>query len=236
MADRVNEFGQPIGWPVPDWTSCARPPQHPMIGRFCRVEPLDPEIHAEALFRAYQADPEGRLTTYMAWGPFATRDAFDGFLRSYCATEDPFFHAIIDLETGQAVGMASFMRIDPRMGVIEVGGIWYSKHLQRRPAATEAMALMMRRAFDELGYRRYEWKCDALNAPSRAAARRLGFQFEGIFRQALVYKGRNRDTAWFAVTDRDWPALRAGFERWLDPGNFDAAGGQRRALADLRDG
>jgi RimJ/RimL family protein N-acetyltransferase len=236
VADRVNEFGQPIGWPAADWTVRARPPQSAMIGRFCRVEPLDIATHAEALFRAYQDDPEGRLTTYLFWDPFETREAFDAFLRSSCSGEDPFYHAVIDGTTGQAVGIASFMRIDPRMGVIEVGGIWYSPRLQRRPAATEAMALMMKRAFDELGYRRYEWKCDALNAPSRAAAARLGFQFEGIFRQAVVYKGRNRDTAWFAVTDRDWPVLRAGFERWLDPGNFDAAGLQRRSLADLRDG
>lgn len=207
-----------------------------MIGRFCRVEPLDPASHADALHGAYQHDPQGRLTTYLPWGPFATRSAFDAFLDSMCRGEDPLVHAILDAGTGQALGIASFMRIEPQMGVIEIGGIWLSPLLQRRPAATEAMALMMRRAFDELGYRRFEWKCDALNAASRRAASRLGFTFEGIFRQALVYKGRNRDTAWYAITDRDWPLLRSGFDRWLDPENFDADGVQRRSLAALRDG
>jgi len=145
---------------------------------------------------------------------------------------DPLFQAIVDAATGKAVGVASFMRIDPANGVIEVGGINYSPLLQRRPAATEAMYLMMRRAF-ELGYRRYEWKCDSLNAPSRAAAQRLGFSYEGTFRQAWVYKGRNRDTAWYSIIDREWAALRGAFERWLAPGNFDADGRQRVSLSGL---
>jgi L-amino acid N-acyltransferase YncA len=149
---------------------------------------------------------------------------------------DPLIHAIIDTGSGKAVGVASYLRINPSAGTIEVGGLAYSPLLQRRPAATEAMYLMMRRAFDELGYRRYEWKCNALNAPSRAGATRLGFQFEGIFRQADVVKGRNRDTAWFAIIDREWPALRAAFERWLDPGNFDETGRQRVSLSSLTAG
>jgi RimJ/RimL family protein N-acetyltransferase len=139
---------------------------------------------------------------------------------------------VIDLKTGRAPGVASYLRIDPAPGVIEVGHINYAPPLQRTVAATEAMFLMMRRVFDELGYRRYEWKCDAVNAPSRAAALRLGFQFEGIFRQATVYKSRNRDTAWYAIIDRDWPALKARYQRWLDPANFDAAGRQRKKLGD----
>ena len=148
--------------------------------------------------------------------------------------DDPLTHAIIDNATGAAVGTAAYMRIDRHSGVIEVGSITYSPRLQRRPAGTEAMYLMMRRVFDELGYRRYEWKCNSLNMPSRAAALRLGFQYEGMFRQATIARGRNRDTTWFSVIDREWPALRVAFERWLDPANFDAAGQQRRSLASFR--
>ena len=151
-------------------------------------------------------------------------------------SEDPLFHAIVDAETGKAVGIAGYLRIDPGNGVIEVGHLHYSPRLQQTRAATEAMYLLMRRAFDELGYRRYEWKCDSLNAPSRAAALRLGFTFEGIFRKAIVYKGRSRDTAWFSIVDDEWPQVKAGFERWLDPANFDAAGRQRARLAELRGG
>jgi len=147
--------------------------------------------------------------------------------------DDPLFHTIVDLATGKAVGVATFMRIDRASGVIEVGNINYSPLLQRTPAATEAMFLMMRRVFEELGYRRYEWKCDSLNAPSRAAALRLGFQFEGIFRQAVVYKGRNRDTAWFSIIDSEWPSLKRAYEQWLGPENFDAEGRQKRKLAEL---
>jgi RimJ/RimL family protein N-acetyltransferase len=153
-------------------------------------------------------------------------------VKAVCLGDDPLFFAIVDAKTGRAVGLASYLRIDPRVGSIEVGHLRFSSLLQRTPAATEAMALMMRRAF-ELGYRRYEWKCDALNAPSRAAAERLGFEFEGIFRQARLNKGRNRDTAWFSILDREWPALRPAFERWLDPANFDANGKQRARLSEL---
>jgi RimJ/RimL family protein N-acetyltransferase len=198
---RRNELGQPIGEPVEGWAARPRPPREPIEGRFCRVEPLDPARHAEALFEANRQD-----------------------------AEDPLFHAIVDRASGRALGAASYLRIEPAIGVIEVGHIAYSPALQRTPAATEAMYLLMRRVFDELGYRRYEWKCDALNAPSRAAADRLGFRFEGVFRQATVYKGRNRDTAWYAVSDKEWPERRAAFEAWLDPGNFDAGGRQRRPL------
>jgi RimJ/RimL family protein N-acetyltransferase len=176
-------------------------------------------------------DTDGRNWTYLPYGPFEELDDYRTWMRSACLGNDPFFHAVIDRKSGKATGVASFLRIDPGPGVIEVGHINYAPPLQRTPAATEAMFLMMCRVFDELGYRRYEWKCDALNAPSRAAALRLGFQFEGIFRQATIYKQRNRDTAWYAIVDRGWPALKARFERWLDPANFDAEGRQRRSLA-----
>ena len=168
----------------------------------------------------------------MSYGPFASLDAYRDWMHGVCARDDPLFHAIIDAASGKAVGVASYLRIDPAAGSIEVGHLLYSPLLQRTRAATEAMYLMMKRAFD-LGYRRYEWKCDALNAPSRAAAQRLGFSYEGVFRQATVYKGRNRDTAWLSVIDREWPELEQAYTRWLAPANFDADGKQRLRLADL---
>jgi RimJ/RimL family protein N-acetyltransferase len=235
MTDHVNHLGQPIGFPLPGWSARARPPRTPMEGRLCRLEPIDVERHAADLHAANLQDKEGRNWTYLAYGPYARLEDYRDWMRATCLGEDPLFHTVIDLKTGRAVGVASYLRIDPAPGVIEVGHINYAPPIQRTAAATEAMFLMMRRVFDELGYRRYEWKCDALNAPSRAAALRLGFQFEGIFRQATVYKSRNRNTAWYAITDRDWPALKARYERWLDPANFDAAGRQRQSLSAASD-
>ncbi len=233
-AQHSNEFGQPIGAPLPDWSPRPFPPRTPITGRFCRVEPLDPDRHAADLFAANRDDAEGRNWTYLPYGPFPTLDLYREWVREVSARSDPQFHAIVDELNGRAVGVASLMRIDPATGVIEVGGINYSPRLQRRPAATEAMYLLMRRVFDELGYRRYEWKCNSLNVPSRAAAQRLGFRYEGLFRQATVYKGRNRDTAWFSIIDSEWPALRTAFEDWLDPANFDAEGRQRQNLHSFR--
>lgn len=232
MHEQTNHLGQPIGFPLPGWTPPPRPPREPMAGRYCRVEPLEPERHAADLFAANSLDTEGRMWTYLAVGPFATLDEYLAWMRASCRGDDPLFFAIVAQDSGRAVGLASYLRIDPKSGSIEVGHLAFSPLLQRTRAATEAMYLMMRRAF-ELGYRRYEWKCDALNEPSRRAAQRLGFTFEGVFRQATVYKGRNRDTAWFSVIDREWPALRAAFERWLDPANFDEEGRQRERLSDL---
>lgn len=201
-----------------------------MIGRWCRVEVLDVERHARDLHEANAADADGRNWTYLSSEPFESLDAYRQWLTRMASGADPFFHTIVDTESGTAVGVGAFLRIDPLNGVIEVGHINYSPRLQRTPAGTEAMFLMMSRVFDELGYRRYEWKCDSLNAPSRAAAERLGFRFEGIFRQALVYKARNRDTAWYSMLDREWPALKSEFERWLAPDNFDEHGRQRTKL------
>jgi RimJ/RimL family protein N-acetyltransferase len=218
---------------LPDWTARETPPRTPMVGRFCRVELLDPGRHATDLFAANSLDTEGRNWTYLPSGPFADFDSYRGWLEKVAAAEDPLFHTIVDLASGKAVGVAALMRIDRNNGVIEVGNINYSPLLQRKPAATEAMFLMMARVFDELGYRRYEWKCDSLNAPSRAAALRLGFQYEGLFRQAVVYKGRNRDTTWFSIIDSDWPALKRAYQQWLAAENFDDAGRQRNGLAEL---
>jgi len=205
-----------------------------MEGQFCRVEPIDVERHAADLHGANREDEDGRIWTYLAYGPFERLEDYRDWMRKTCLGEDPLFHAVIDLKTGRATGVASYLRIDPAPGVIEVGHINYAPALQDTPAATEAMFLMMRRVFDELGYRRYEWKCDALNAPSRAAALRLGFEYEGLFRQATIYKQRNRDTAWYAIIDRDWSAHKARYERWLDPANFDAAGRQRQSLSAIK--
>ncbi|WP_022728288.1 GNAT family N-acetyltransferase [Fodinicurvata sediminis] len=228
---RHNELGQPVGVPVENWTPRPRPPQSAMEGRFSRVEPLEAARHGDDLFAAFAEDDDGRTWTYMASGPFADREAFDRWLSICQQSEDPFFQAILDLASGQALGVASYMRMVPDMGVIEVGNISLAPRLQKTAAATEAMYLMMRRAFDELGYRRYEWKCDSLNAASRKAAERLGFTFEGIFRQAVVYKGRNRDTAWYAITDQEWPTIRQALESWLDAGNFDGEGHQKQPLS-----
>jgi RimJ/RimL family protein N-acetyltransferase len=230
MTERTNTLGQPVGFPVSGWTARPRPPRTPMVGRFCRVEPLDPARHAADLFAANGDDVEGRNWTYLFVDAFPDLASYRAWLDKMAAGDDPLFHAIVDAASGKAVGVATFMRIDPAMGAIEVGNINFSPRLQRRPAATESMYLMMRRVFDELGYRRYEWKCDSLNAPSRVAALRLGFAYEGLFRQALVYKGRNRDTTWYSMTDKEWPAIKAAFERWLDPANFDAEGRQKTKL------
>lgn len=228
MADYFNELGQPVGAPLDVVLPRPRPPRSPMRGQWCDVVPLDPDAHADALYAAYAADAEGRIWTYLPIGPFADLAAYRAWVDETCLTDDPMFHTI--LVEGQPLGVASLMRIDPAHGVIEVGHINFAPALSRTRAATEAMFLMMSRAFDELGYRRYEWKCDSLNAPSRSAALRLGFTYEGTFRQATTYKGRNRDTAWFSITDGDWPRLKAGFQAWLDPANFDENGQQRSRL------
>jgi RimJ/RimL family protein N-acetyltransferase len=231
MEPRFNEFGQPIGAPIPGWGPPSRPPRAPLKGRLCRLEPLDPGRHAGTLFAADREDQKGSSWTYLAYGPFATLGDYCTWIEATCLGNDPLFFAIIDKAGGAVAGVASYLRIAPESGSIEVGHIHYSPRLQHRPAATEAMYLMMKQAF-EMGYRRYEWKCDSLNAPSRAAAERLGFSFEGIFRQATVYKGRNRDTAWYAIIDSDWPRLRSAFESWLDPANFDSSGRQLTRLSD----
>jgi RimJ/RimL family protein N-acetyltransferase len=225
---RTNAFGQPIGDALPGWAPPPFPPHTAMDGRFCRLEPLATG-HAAALWEAFAEDAGGSWT-YLASEPFAEFDAFAAYVAQSAASTDPQFYAV--LVDGRAAGIASYLRITPAAGTIEVGHIHFSPRLQHTSAATEAMYLMMRRAF-ELGYRRYEWKCDALNAPSRRAAQRLGFSYEGTFRQALVTKGRNRDTAWYSCLDREWPALRLAHETWLAPANFDGAGRQRRSLAEL---
>ena len=225
---RVNSFGQPIGDAVLKWRPPPAPSREPIQGARCTLEPLDVARHGEALHEANSLG-DGSNWTYLFADAPASREAYLEYLADTFSGSDPLCYAIVDHAASRAVGVATYMRITPAAGSIEVGHINFSPALQRTPIATEAMYLMMRHVF-ALGYRRYEWKCDALNAPSRAAAQRLGFSFEGVFRNALVYKGRNRDTAWYAITDGDWPAIREAFEQWLAPENFDAQGTQRVQL------
>ena len=236
MAPETNTLGQPISFAVENWTEPRRPANEAIEGRTCRLEPLDAARHGEALHRANLLDREGRNWTYLPYGPFERLDDYLAWAQSVEGKADPQFFTVVanGLQGARSVpvGVASYLRIDPPQGSIEVGHINYSPLLQRTVAATEAMFLMMRTAF-ELGYRRYEWKCHSLNAPSRAAAQRLGFSYEGIFRQARVDKGRNRDTAWYAMIDREWPALERAFTQWLDPANFDGEGRQRTPLSAL---
>jgi RimJ/RimL family protein N-acetyltransferase len=234
MADqsqRQDQLGQPIGESVDDWRPPATPSRVTFEGRFCRVEPLDGKRHTHQLWQANALDIDQRNWTYLGHGPYTSLDEYAQWVASSALTSDPLFFAVIG-DAGHANGVAAYLRIAPAAGSIEVGHINFSPLLQRTPAATEAMYLMMKHAF-ELGYRRYEWKCDALNRASRAAAQRLGLSYEGVFRQALVYKGRNRDTAWYAAIDKEWPLLKAAFERWLSAENFDARGQQRVRLSDL---
>ncbi|MEZ4606952.1 MAG: GNAT family protein, partial [Deinococcales bacterium] len=206
---KLNHLGQPIGESL-HWSAPPLPTAPTLTGRLCYLERLRPE-HALKLYEAYQLDTEGRLWTYLPAGPFDSFETFLAWFAPLDSSQDPLFYAIIDSQKQETIGMASYLRIDPKVGSIEVGHINFSPKLQKSPLATEAMYLMMRHAF-ELGYRRYEWKCDALNEPSRKAADRLGFQFEGIFRQATIYKGRNRDTAWYSIIDKEWPLIKQSFE------------------------
>jgi RimJ/RimL family protein N-acetyltransferase len=223
---------QPIGSPV-DTKPARRPERTRLEGRFVRVVPLDAERHLDDLFACMGGSKQAHLWTYMFDWPFGDRGAFAEALKKRQGSSDPLFFAIEEVDRHRAVGVASYMRIELAHRVIEVGGIVFSPPLQRRPGATEAMYLMARHVFEDLGYRRYEWKCDALNAPSRRAALRLGFTFEGIFRAHMIMKGRNRDTAWFAMLDAEWPARKAAFEAWLAPDNFDSHGKQKHSLSAL---
>jgi RimJ/RimL family protein N-acetyltransferase len=228
---RVNEHGQPIGPSMEGWRPPPHPPHAELCGRYCRLEPLQPARHARELWEAQAEDVTGERWTYLFNGPFADFDEFEKFCAARQSSRDPQFYAIV--VDGRAIGMAAYMRIQPEHGVIEIGNIYYSPRLSRTPAATEAMYLFMANAFD-LGYRRYEWKCDSNNLPSRAAAARYGFTYEGKFRQAIVYKNRSRDTTWFAIVDRDWNGgLKDAYLRWLDPSNFEPSGKQRQKLSWL---
>lgn len=218
-----------FGEAVPGWVAPPRPHLPELDGFYVRLERLE-ERHAHLLFRANEED--NAIWDYLPYGPFPSEVGYMRWVKDMSALSDPYLYTVIDRESGQPGGVVSFLRITPEVGCIELGHICLSRRLQRSRAATEAMILMISWAFSA-GYRRFEWKCDALNMPSRRAAERLGLSYEGIFRQATIVKGRNRDTAWFAATDKDWPGLQAAYDVWLDPANFDAAGQQTERLSDL---
>jgi RimJ/RimL family protein N-acetyltransferase len=222
----------PVGEAV-DPRPARRPQRVALQGRYIDVAPLDPAAHGDALFEGSAGSANDGLWAYLFDGPFHDRPTFDRALERKATSEDPLFFAIVDRGSRRATGIAAFMRIEPTHRVIEVGSILYTKALQRTRGATEAMYLMARYVFEELEYRRYEWKCNALNAASRGAALRLGFAFEGVFRQHMIVKGRSRDTAWYSMIDAEWPARKAAFERWLTPDNFDREGRQRTPLRML---
>lgn len=232
IGDRLRPESLVSGEPVTVLPPGRLPPRLPLAGNSVRLEPLDPAVHADELWVASHGDARARgVWTYLWPAPFADAAAFTAWLRDGAAAADPVFYAIRDLASGRASGMAAFLRMAPKDGGIEIGHIWFTPSLQRTRAASEALMLMIRHAFDDLGCRRVEWKCDALNQPSRRAALRLGFRFEGLFFRHMIIKGRNRDTAWYAIIGEEWPERRAAYDAWLDPGNFDAQGRQRRPLA-----
>jgi RimJ/RimL family protein N-acetyltransferase len=228
----TNRFQQPIGAPV-EARSVKRPERVTLSGRVVTLAPLDADQHADALFRAGNGEGKDSVWTYLSDGPYADLAAFKDNIAAKAQSHDPLFFAVIDNASGQAVGYQTLMRIDAANRVVEVGNILYTPAMQRTVGSTEAQYLFARYVFDTLGYRRYEWKCNALNAPSKRAALRLGFTFEGVFRQHMIVKGANRDTAWFSMLDSEWPARRAAFEQWLAPENFDAAGRQKVVLTSL---
>jgi RimJ/RimL family protein N-acetyltransferase len=222
---------RPIGPVVDPLPPGSKPDLRPLPGRWIRLEPVSAARHAMDLYESFAGnDPEDHIWTYLGYGPWESFEIFEAWLKEQEASRDPWFYAFIRRQTGKACGMGSFMRADAANGVIEIGHIWMSPGLQRTREATEAIFLMIRHCFDDLGVRRLEWKCNALNAPSCRSAERFGFTFEGIFRQHLIVKGRNRDTAWYAMLDKDWQKVREAFEKWLRPGNFDAEGRQKAKL------
>ncbi|CAA9543042.1 MAG: Protein export cytoplasm protein SecA ATPase RNA helicase [uncultured Thermomicrobiales bacterium] len=227
--DSVGSLGAPL-----DWSPVEAPARIVLTGARVRLEPLDPERHGREMFAAQGSDADPDLWTWMSSGPYDDEHTFRRYLETAATGDDPMFFAILDEASEDASGVAAFLRIDPANGVVEIGHIWFGSRLQRTPAATESLFLLARHAFDGLGYRRLEWKCNALNSRSRRAAVRFGFSYEGTFRQHMVVKGRNRDTAWYAIVDDEWPPVRAAFEAWLAPANFDSEGVQRRSLGALR--
>lgn len=223
----------PLGEPA-DFRPVPAPSREPLHGDYVLLRPLAPPRDAEDLYHtSHPPDGDRSIWTYLSDGPYDGVEQMRAALTEQALSKDPLFFAVVPLPDEGPRGVASYLRISPEFGVVEIGNIWFGTTMQRTAAATESIYLLARRAFDELGYRRLEWKCNALNAASRRAAERFGFTFEGIFRRHMVTKGRNRDTAWYSIIDEDWPRIRAGFEQWLAPQNFDGAGRQRRRLGDL---
>jgi RimJ/RimL family protein N-acetyltransferase len=231
--NQFNQFGQPVGDELIDWQPRPHPERVELNGRYCTLTPLRPE-HAAALFAAYQLAEDTRSWTWLLREPDANVEAFTEWVESVCALSDPIHFAVIDNQTQAPVGTLALMRIDPKNGVVEVGHVHFSPLLSRTPMSTEAQYLLMHYVFEVLGYRRVEWKCNSLNEPSRRAALRLGFQYEGRFRQALVAKGHNRDTDWFSIIDKEWETRDRAFQNWLAADNFSADGKQIKSLENWR--
>ena len=229
----MNQIKLPIGEAVPEWTTKQLPQKTKMQGRYCCLYPLDLKKHSIPLYEAFCKDKDNLNWTYLPYGPFENYEDFKKWLGDFCLTKDPFFFVVVKKDT--VVGLASYLRIKPEVGVIEIGHIHFSPLLQKTRASVETIYLMMRRVFDEMGYRRFEWKCDSLNKRSCEAAKKFGFQFEGIFRQLTIYKGRNRDTAWFSVINKDWGKIKQNFERWLSAENFDEKNKPSLSLRYLMD-
>ena len=217
-----------------NWTPRPRPARTLLDGRYVTIAPFDAPAHQSGLFQASAVSDADQRFTWLSETPTADQSAFAQWFDMAAASEDPLFFVVIDKATQQVAGRQTLMRMDPANGVVEIGNIYWGPLIARRPAATEALYLFARHIFDDLGYRRFEWKCNDDNGPSKRAALRFGFQYEGLFRQHLIVKGLNRDTAWFAMIDKDWPALRTAYQAWLDPSNFDETGSQRRRLEDFR--
>ncbi|MFV1982026.1 MAG: GNAT family N-acetyltransferase [Thiohalomonadales bacterium] len=232
MEDSINHLGQIVGATVVDWVAPNFPTLDILPGHYCSVVPLDIENHAKALFESYQADKQGRMWTYLPYGPFNSAEEYARLLEKLITQPDQQFYSVVDMKTKNVLGIAAYLRINPDAGSIEVGHLSYSPSLQKTTIATEAMYLMMNKIF-EMGYRRYEWKCNSLNEASKSAALRLGFQFEGVFRQSMVIDGRNRDTAWYSIIDSEWTMLKPMFNSWLSESNFDASGTQLKSLSEF---
>jgi RimJ/RimL family protein N-acetyltransferase len=233
-AANVNETEHLMADDLKNWQPRPRPQREPMEGRYVRLEPLSAAKHGDGLFEASSVPDADQRFRYLFDYPPESRAAFQPWLEKAEASEDPLFFAVIDKASGKVAGRQTLMRIDPAFGVIEIGNIYWGPLVSRKPAATEALYLFAKYVFDDLGYRRYEWKCDNANEPSKRAAERFGFRFEGVFRQHLVVKGENRDTAWYSIIDKEWPVVRRAYEEWLDPSNFDADGRQKRRLEEIR--
>lgn len=229
----LNQYDQPIGKSLPGWKPARMPAAHLLAGRFCRLEPLDPIQHGMGLFEAHQQAADDRNWTYLPYEKPENPDAMQAHLKKIQASEGLVNFTVMGAAGNRPMGSVALMRIDCDMGSVEIGHVNWSPLMQRTPASTEAIFLLLRYVFDELGFRRCEWKCDSLNAPSRAAALRFGFEYEGRFKNAIVTKGRNRDTDWFGITDETWPRIREGFVSWLKDSNFDAQNRQLKRLQDF---
>jgi RimJ/RimL family protein N-acetyltransferase len=228
----INQFNQEIGAPVHDWQPAKMPNSKNIVGRYCILEPLNKDKHGTKLFEILHAN-SGKSWTYLPYGPFLDLKQFEDWMHQSLEEKDSFFYAILDKKTNEPIGICAYLKINSEHGSIEVGHLNFSHLLQKTALATEAMYLMMKQVFDDLGYRRYEWKCHSMNKPSWQAAERLGFKFEGIFRNHFIIKGHSRDTAWFSIIDDEWPLLKDKLERWLDPINFDEQGKQIKKLQNI---